>query len=1143
MSNFRFLAEDWPALAQEAMEAERFARTAPIPSAVYARRTLERTVRWLYANDRDLREPHDDQLSALMDTAEFRALIPPAILPDLHYIRKTGNAAAHDKKVIDTQSLACVKLLHRFMKWFARTYSAGDIMVAAFDEQVLAAKVKAKEVPSVAELQRLQEQYDAQRQQLEREQEQRLKLESEKQALEAHLAEVQARKEQHRAEPVPESPYTEAETRVLFIDQLLREAGWDPAGPNVAEYPVTGMPLSTNPNGNGQVDYVLWGADGKPLAVVEAKRTMRSAEEGRVQGGLYADCLERMTGQRPVIFYTNGFETWIWDDVFASPRPLQGIYTRDELQLLVDRRRTRADLRNMPVDTGIAGRYYQREAIQRVAEAWVTEHEGRLRAKRRRALVVMATGSGKTRTAAALVDVLMKANWAKRVLFLADRNSLVTQAKRAFEKHLPNVTTLDLTKSRYEESSRVVFSTYPTMLNRIDSGRNADLKMFSVGHFDLVIVDEAHRSVYDRYKAIFNYFDALLLGLTATPHAEGDRDTYRLFDCEEHNPTYYYELDQAVRDKFLVPPIGQEVELGFMQRGIRYDELSPADQKVFEETFRDAFGLFPNEINAQAINGWLFNEDTIDKVLAHVMQHGIKVEGGEKVGKTIVFARNHDHAMAIRSRFEHQFPQYAGHFLAVIDNQETYAQDLIDRFSSPAMLPQIAVSVDMLDTGIDIPEVVNLVFFKPIYSKAKFWQMIGRGTRLCPDLFGPGEDKTHFRIFDFCQNYAFFGQRPEGLVSERQRSLSERLFEATVRLAVQLGEADFREQTGLQELRTELLDRAHSWVARLWERRNSVLVRPAIRMLDRYKDREAWGSITAISQSELFTQVAPLVEVPGDDEMAKRFDLLLVRLQLEVAGQGPDEDRLFRQLFRIADRLARMANIPVVQARMPAIQAVLSVSGDRAKRKKTMGLSALEFTREQLRDLVRLIPKEERAPVYTDLKDSVDQVGEDRFDVPGGYDMRSYRSKVEQFIRLYKHHLTIHKLHTNEPITAAELLELERLLFDGDERGTKEALMKELEHPEPLGVFIRKIIGLDVNAARLAFGEFLGRTNLRADQIRFIDLIIQHLTVNGVIDKRMLAEPPFTEVNDQGIFGVFPDEADQDRLLVIVEQVERNAVA
>ena len=302
MSNFRFLVEEWPSIAQEVMEAERFAKNAPIPSAVFARRGLEKSVRWLYANDRELRQPYDDQLSALMDTAEFRGLIPPAILPDLHYIRKTGNAAAHDKKVVDTQSVACVKLLHRFTKWFARTYGTGEIEVGAFDERVFAVKVKPKDVPTVEELQTLQAQYDAQRRQLEQEVEQRLKLESEKVALEARLDAMQARKEQRRSLAVPASPYSEAETRTLFIDELLREAGWDPAGPNVPEYPVTGMPLSTNPNGNGSVDYVLWGADGKPLAVVEAKKTIRSAEEGRVQAGLYADCLERMHFQRPVIF-------------------------------------------------------------------------------------------------------------------------------------------------------------------------------------------------------------------------------------------------------------------------------------------------------------------------------------------------------------------------------------------------------------------------------------------------------------------------------------------------------------------------------------------------------------------------------------------------------------------------------------------------------------------------------------------------------------------------------------------------------------------------------------------------------------------------------------------------------------------------
>ncbi|MGV9013535.1 MAG: DEAD/DEAH box helicase family protein [Flavobacteriales bacterium] len=1144
MSNFRFLLDEWPAIGQEAMEAERFVAASPLASAFYARRVLEQSVHWLYDNDRELRRPYNSQLSALMDERTFRDLVPSSIYQDLQYVRRTGNAAAHDKKVVESQSVASLRFLFRFLKWMARTYGAVEVEVGPFQEEALVAKVKAKEVPNNEELSQLQKQYDAQRRQFEQEREQRLKLEGEKLALEERLAAIHRRKERNEKLPLPAAEYSEAETRILFIDELLREAGWDPEGPNVVEYPVTGMPLSTNPNGNGQVDYVLWGADGKPLAVVEAKRTTRNAELGRVQAALYADCLERMTGQRPVIFYSNGFETWLWDDVFQSPREVQGIYTKDELQRLVDRRTGRVDIRHAPIDDGIAGRYYQREAIKRVAESWVTEHEGQLKGLKRKALIVMATGAGKTRTVAALVDMLLKAGWAKRVLFLADRNSLVTQAKRAFEKHLPQVTTLDLTKQRYDETARVVFSTYPTIMNRVDQGRKDDLKTFGVGHFDLVIVDEAHRSVYDRYKAIFAYFDSLLIGLTATPHDEGDRDTYELFDCEEHNPTSFYELGQAVADGFLVPPIGKQVDFGFLQRGIKYDALSESEREKYEETFRDDQGNIPDEIGAAAMNRWLFNKNTIDKVLTYVVENGIKVEGGEKLGKTIVFARNIEHARVIQSRFEKQFPQYGGHFMDVVHSEEAYSQSIIDNFSDKNRNPQVAVSVDMLDTGIDIPEVVNLVFFKPVYSKAKFWQMVGRGTRLCPDLFGPGQDKENFRIFDFCGNYSFFELQPDGLDTVRTTSLSQRIFEATILLSEQLREPAHQIPAD-QKLRVELLDRAHSWVQALWDLRDTMRVRPAQRVLDQYRDRAAWNALSRSGISELFEVVAHLIELPDKDELAKRFDLLMINLEMAVAQQAPEEKRLFGRLAATATQLARLSNIPAVKERYPAIKAVLDVANDKERRAAVFGMEALEFTREQLRDLVRLIPVEERKLVFSDIKDTLVSEGEDITSMPGSYAMRSYRMRVEEFIRSHKHQLTIHKLHTNEPITTAELEELERILFDGDQRGTKEALMKELGEERPLGYFIRSIIGLDEGAAKAAFGEFLSGTSLTAAQIRFIDSIIRHFTINGVIDKRMLAEPgsTFTDLHQDGIFGLFPNEADQDKIISIVERVQRNAVA
>lgn len=1139
MSNFRFLQADWPELAERASEAERHVFTAPSTAGAMARIALEATVAWLYANDSDLQAPYQDTLNERMNERSFRENLPQSIYREIHYVRKEGNNAIHGKRINEHTALAAIKYLHHFHGWFARLYGEQQVEVPPFDEGLLPRTGNGRK--TLLELQQLQERFEDQRRALEQAEKRRQELESERAALEQRLAEVQARKDRNQGLPIPAGPYSEAETRRHFIDAMLREAGWDPDAPNATEYEVSGMPTSVNATGKGYVDYVLWGADGKPVGLVEAKHTMVNAERGQTQAALYADCLERMHGQRPLIYYTNGFEIHHWDDRFYTPREVLGFHTREELQLAVDRRTTREDPRRVEVNADIAGRYYQREAIQRVAETFAGTHNGELRGLRRRALLVMATGAGKTRTAAALVDVFMRANWAKRVLFLADRNALVTQAKRAFEKHLPNVTTIDLTKQRDDGTTRVVFSTYPTIMNRIDSSMAGDERHFGIGHFDLVIVDEAHRSVYQQYKAIFNYFDSLLLGLTATPHHEGDRDTYQLFDCAEHNPTHFYELTQAVRDGYLVPPVGRAVDMGFMSNGIRYDDLSASDQAQYERTFRDDDGNMPTTIDANAIDRWLFNDNTIDQVLGYLMQHGIKVEGGDKLGKTIVFARSIDHALAIQRRFNKQFPQLGGHFLRVVHSKDPYAQDIIDKFDAADLMPQIAVSVDMLDTGIDVEEIVNLVFFKPVYSKAKFWQMIGRGTRLCPDLFGPGQDKTEFRIFDFCGNYAFFDVTPEGTRYAEHRSLSHRIYEATIRLSEALRDPAYMDKAH-QRLRTSLLDQGHAWTAALWDRRDTVLVRGVKRFIDRYRERAIWDALTDVAVSELFLHVAPLVDLEDADEMAKRFDLLIIQLQLASAENSSAQDRLFGRLGGIANNLLRIGNIPAVAQHLASIRAIRDAVADRNGRNTRLDLPTLAGIRERLRSLVRLIPTTERTIVFTDLRDSIVAEGPDRHDVPGGYAMRSYRLKVERFIRDNVHHMTIHRLHTNQPITPAELEELERLLFDGDERGTKEDLMEELGDERPLGVFIRSILGLDEHAAKQAFGEFLGRTDLRADQIRFVDQLIGYLSVNGIINKTMLSGPPFTDLNDQGIFGLF-DDAEQDRLLSIMDGVNGNAVA
>ena len=478
----------------------------------------------------------------------------------------------------------------------------------------------------------------------------------------------------------------------------------------------------------------------------------RDARVGQQQAKLYADCLEKQFGQRPVIFYTNGYEHWLWDDTRYPPRSVQGFLTKDELQLAIQRRTLRKPLGAEEIDGAIVERFYQTRAIRRVAEAFEKDHQ-------RKALLVMATGAGKTRTVIALADLLMRANWAKRVLFLADRVALVRQAVNAFKRHLPSSAPVNLVTEK-DGQGRVYVSTYPTMMNLIDDTADGK-RRFGVGHFDLVVIDEAHRSVYRKYGAIFDYFDSLLVGLTATPKDEVDRDTYRLFELQRGVPTDAYGLDEAVKDGYLVPPRAVSVPLKFIRQGMRYDDLSEDEKEQWDAIEWDEDGNVPSQVDPPAINKWLFNADTVDKVLEHLMTHGLKVAAGDRLGKTIIFAKNHDHAQFIAQRFDANYPHLKGSFARVIDFKTDYAQSLIEDFCQADKAPHIAISVDMLDTGIDVPEVVNLVFFKIVRSKTKFWQMLGRGTRLCPDLFGPGQNKEFFYVFDFCQNFEFFNQNPQ----------------------------------------------------------------------------------------------------------------------------------------------------------------------------------------------------------------------------------------------------------------------------------------------------------------------------------------------------------------------------------------------
>jgi len=1147
MSNFQFLNKEWPQIFEIAKEAEDMTNIKARSSLVNSRAALEKGIRWMYENDQRLFDDYDKRKTVgnLLLAPSLKTVTEKPLRRQLHLLQKLGNEAAHGEITDSEKANNCIKILFQFCSHLAVSYSTDEIETPVFDESLIPAGSRVNETHKELELQmqKLEEQFK--KDQLKREalESQKEELESLRKELElkskklAKRAESRGSKVKHIPQLIPESV-----TRKLYIDVLLKEAGWNKLiEGRELEYEVKGMPLSTNPSGIGYVDYVLWGDDGNPLAVVEAKKTMANAKKGKQQAVLYANCLQQMTGQRPIIFYTNGFETFIWDDLFYTEREISGFYTKDELQLLIQRRTTRKDLRTFKINKKIAGkdRPYQIEAIKRVAENLGKTHEGRYVGNKRESLLVMATGSGKTRTAAAIVDMLTKCNWTKRVLFLADRNALVTQAKNAFNEHLEDLSSIDLTKEKEDSRTRLVFSTYPTIINKIDKLRTKDERFYGVGHFDLIIIDEAHRSIYQKYKAIFDYFDAMLIGLTATPKKDIDRNTYSLFKIEDDDPTFAYELNKAVNEGFLVPPKSISVPLKFPREGIKYAELSEKEKEEYEEEYGDpTSGEVPDSIGSGALNDWVLNTDTVDKVLEHLMKDGIKVSGGDKLGKTIIFAKNHRHAVFIEERFNKNYPEYSGHFLRVIDNYESKAQDLLEKFTDPfkEQDPQIAVSVDMMDTGVDAPRVVNLVFFKMVKSSSKFWQMIGRGTRLCPNLFGPGEDKKEFMIFDYCQNFEFFDEFPDGATTKNMKPLLQQIFEAKLKVSQLI--SDLPEKTADEvHVRDIYLDELHKTIQNLDETR--FVVRKELRYVKEFSNKNKWLNLSKSDVQDINSHLSHLQPASrDDDELARRFDMLILVYQILLLSGSDNTGKYMSKIFRTAASLQKKDNIPQVSIHIPLIKEVQT-----DQYWKTINVKKLDSLRSALRDLIKYLDTQKQEPIYTHFEDELDYDGiKVRGHVNTSYEsLQSYKDRVESYIRKNKDHLTIQKLRKNIAVTKDELNAVENMLFTESVAGTKEQFVQQYGE-KPLGAFIRSITGVDQAVLNEAFADFLQVGNLRADQMTFINTIISYLTKNGTIDKAMLYESPFTDLNDQGISGVFDNDADLIKVVKIIDLINDNAI-
>ena len=1116
MSNFSFLQKEWSEIHDSATKAESYVNTDARAACWYARMTLEQIVNWLYQYDPQFTS-YEASLGARIYDTTFRKNAGEAIFEKATVIIQIGNRAAHAKSTKYNDAVIAVTELFHVSYWLARTYCKHERPQSNL--QFHLSNIPTAQLATIT-LEQLKKQEEALKQkQAENEV---LKNKSKHvDAIQAELTQLRAdiaKAKQANQSVLDSHDYNEAQTRDYFIDVLLNEAGWELDKKDDREFEVQGMP---NNKGVGYVDYVLWGNDGKPLAVVEAKRTRKDATVGQQQAKLYADCLEARYKRRPVIFYTNGYEHWFWDDTQAAPRRVEGFYTKDELELLMQRRTSKLSLATTPINEGVAGRSYQQQAIRSVTEA-IEQHN------QRRSLIVMATGAGKTRTVIALVDLLVRCNWAKRVLFLADRVSLVKQATKAFVKFSPNLGVVNLLDN-VDSQGRVYVSTYPTMLGLINDV-SSEVKRFGVGHFDLIIVDEAHRSIYSKYSALFRYFDGYLVGLTATPKDEIDRNTYSLFELQKGVPTYAYGLEEAIADQYLVPPKAQSVPLKFVREGIKYHELSDEEQQQWEELDWEQEEI-PDEVSGAALNNWLFNKDTVDKVLKHLMTHGEHVASGNCLGKTIIFAKNNKHAEFIAERFNANYPQYNGEFARVITYQTNYVQKLIDDFSSKDKMPHIAISVDMMDTGIDVPEVLNLVFFKLVRSKTKFWQMIGRGTRLCENLYAPNQHKTFFNVFDYCDNLNYFNSNIDTKEASIADSLDTKLFKLRVDLITALDEKD-SENT----LREETAKHLHERVANMTL--DNFIVRPKRLPVEKFSQYENWATLSKADTVQLSSELAGLpTQLNETEEEAKRFDLMILRAQLCILQGNKGFERLKASIMDIASALELQDSIPAINKQMPLIQ---NMTTQEWWQDVTVGM--LEHARRQLRLLVKLLDKVKRPIIYTDFEDELGDSTECDLPLkPVGLDYEKFKNKTRDFLLKHDDKLAVQKLRRNLPITPTDLNELEKILL---EQAINDVELIEQAKAESggLGLFVRALIGLERTAAQDAMSEFLNDATATTTQITFIKMIIEFLTRNGVITDALLYNSPFTDVAPCGPEDIF-SAAKIIQLDTKIKEIREHAIA
>ena len=1122
MSNFDFLKDEFVDLYELCLEAEKNCYIKPRTSAIYSRLALEFCVALVYKFENIQTSYTGLSLNELINKREFKDLFQnDSQVAGLNLIRKFGNDAAHMLKNIITDTnknlslskdiaLNCLKGIFDFTIWIAYCYGntlkSDDIK---FDEKyIINSSFKEENINDI-----------------------KITDDDVKNNIEK-IEEVPIKK---RNTKINNSNFSEKETRKLFIDFLLMKAGWNINDRNMVEYEVEG--LKSTGSGKGNVDYILWGDSTFPLAIIEAKKTSYNAKKGEFQALEYAEALEKKFNFFPIRFVTNGFEIFIYENKNSIPRRIYGFYRKEELLKIIARRNKKITSNDISINEKIINRYYQERAVKKAIENYISGN--------RKSLLVMATGSGKTRVAISVVDCLSKLNMVKRTLFLADRVALVKQALNSFKNSLPDYTFVDLVSEKDRDNAKIVFSTYQTMMTESEKSREDGTNKYGVGAFDLIIVDEAHRSIYQKYGDLFEYFDSLILGLTATPKNEIDRNTFKVFDMNSKEPTDSYDLFEAAKDEYLLLPKIKEGALNYPENGIVYSKLSEEEKEKYESLFDEEDNI-PEEISGDSLNSWFFNEGTTSKVLTTLMEEGYKIESGDKLGKTIIFAKNDKHAEHIVETFNKLYKNLDGEFCQKITTKVEKAQTLIERFVNPNSLPQIAVSVDMLDTGIDIPQILNLVFYKKVKSKAKFWQMIGRGTRKCKDIYGVGQDKKDFLILDFCRNFSYFEMKDSFDEDNTKlgKSLSSRIFENKIKMIYKLQNLEYQMDEKYKKLWGNLVNEVYTLISGLNE--ENISVRTKISYVKKYKNIDTIKNLEEKDVDEIIKNLSSLpFPIHEKNEIEKKFENLILKTQLKLFDNKKIENEKI-EISDIVKGLAKKGNIKEIQKKSEYIMKIIKDENYL----KNIDILELKNLKDIIEPLTIFLDTDGKHLNYIvgDFEDTYISTEVKDINVFASAYINS-KEKFQKYLDKNKSLLSIKKLRNNIELDEDDLKELKKVLYSNEEVNLevlKSENNSEIEkisslygENESFGIFIRSLIGLDREAINKEFSEFLNKEKFNSNQIELINLIIENIVKYGAYSKSEIPKLS-NDILGKSIDNIFTDRNDLQKIVDIVNKINSN---